>query len=174
MSLLTELADARRAFDFLANAGGVDATRIGVLGFSCGGAVAGRLVAEEKRIRALALWNAVAHSKLLAEKFAEWQGLGAGSFPIDLQGLALGERFVKDLEDVPDPVDGVRAFSGPVLVVNGTMDATVPASEAEAFSEAAGGRGERLVVEDGLHDFRRLDHVEAVLGRTADFFLEKL
>jgi len=176
MSLLTELADARCALGFLAKCEGVDASRIGVLGFSCGGAVAGRLVAEEKRVRALALWNAVAHVALLTGKFGEWgvgEG-GGGSFPVDLQGLPLGERFVRDLEAMPDPVDGVRAFGGSVLVVNGTMDGTVPPSEAEAFAEAAGGRAERLVVKDGLHAFARLEHVEAVLDRTTDFFAEKL
>src|SRR5690625_1207129 len=53
--------DAREAFDWLAAQDGVDDTRLGVVGFSLGGAIAANLAGSEARVQALALWSAAGH-----------------------------------------------------------------------------------------------------------------
>jgi hypothetical protein len=168
MSVLTELADALAAWEYLGRLRGVDPGRRALLGLSFGGAVAallsGGLAAEGRAPAGCALWSAVGD---LAGVFPRRLGLRGRprSFPLELEGHLLGRRFFADLARVPRPVEALGAADVPALVVHGGADQSVPVSQAREFHRRA--RRSRLVILPGYdHTFNHAAWERKVIGLT--------
>lgn len=74
MTFTTQVSDAQAAFDYLKGLGRVDASRLGVLGFSMGGGVAIKLAAHPANpVKSLALWSSTS-SRSLANIAAQSRG----------------------------------------------------------------------------------------------------
>jgi dipeptidyl aminopeptidase/acylaminoacyl peptidase len=179
MTVSTERADALAILDFFAALPEIDAERIGLLGLSLGGFVASCTLPARPQVRAAALWSAAALSprrwkdrvtpeaaRSLAER--DW---------MDWAGLRVSRRF---LDDLPrhDPYAEIARYGGPVLVVHGTDDATVPLEEAEGYVRALAGRqnaeSDHFYVDGGTHVFGNWDHRQAVYERTVRWFARNL
>jgi hypothetical protein len=169
MTISREIEDAAAALDFLAARAETDENRLGLLGLSMGGAVAASLAGKEPRLKALALWAAVAHLEPLCERLAtEFRGK-----ILDMNGWGLGLAFLDDLPNIK-PLESVRSYMGPSLVVHGANDETVPASHASDYRVALGGRCQLHLVAEADHTFSRLDWEAEAIGLTRDFFAAAL
>jgi len=173
---LTELADARAALDVLASRRGVDARRLGVVGLSMGGCVAGMLL-EDKRLLSAALWAAVADLGPILQTAAP---VGAKVLMrrkgyIERGAFKLGSRFIEDAEQV-DPLIGVACSCADILVIHGTADQTVPFEQAHMFEGAArsrvlpGARTELALISGASHTFDSVVHQDEVVSRTVAWF----
>ncbi len=174
MTVGGEITDALAALDYLAHRPEVDAERVAVLGLSLGGAVAACVAGREPSVAALVLWSAVADLQMIAARFlqpgSEPLRLPDGSY--ELGGLALGQSFVDTILH-HRPTDEVQRFGGPVLIVHGTEDQSVPLSHAELYAKVLGKQAEVHLIEGADHVFARVPwKAEAIevsagfLGRT--------
>lgn len=108
----TAVAESRAATAWLAAQQAVDATRIGVVGYSLGGFLALMTAAEEERLRVVAL-------------------AAAGDLPDRTPYAALVRGLV-------DPLRAARRLDGrPLLLVNGRRDTTTRPAQAERLFAAA-------------------------------------
>lgn len=104
--------EARIALRFLADHEGVDATRLGLIGYSLGSFLANVVAGEAPNVRALVL-------------------AASGDLP---EGLP----FESLVRAVVDPLRAIRRTAGrPTLMVNGRFDRTVRPSQAERLFAAA-------------------------------------
>ena len=148
MTISREIQDAQAAVRFLAGNVSVNPDRIGALGLSLGGCVAACLSGRE-HLQALVLWAAVAHPKRIFER--RFPELGTTDM-IDMQGWGLGRGFVEDSRNI-HPLEEVKKHAGPVLVMHGTKDESVPPSDAKEYCEAIGSRSQLKYVEGSDHTF---------------------
>jgi alpha-beta hydrolase superfamily lysophospholipase len=183
MSVLTELADALAAWEFLGAVEGMNPGRRGVLGFSHGGAVAsllsGGLAAEERAPRCCALWSAVADiHEIWRPRLAAARRARRGKrlrFPITVGGHRLGRVFMRDMDAAPRPDQAMGAAGIPTLIVQGTADAAVPVHQAKAFASAVGRRLATLKIMKGLdHTYERPEWEKKVIRMTRDWLRRKL
>ena len=108
----TAIAEARAAVTWLGAQAGIDAARIGVVGYSLGGFLALMTAAEEERLRVIAL-------------------AAAGDLPDRTPYAALVRGLV-------DPLRAAGRLDGrPLLLVNGRRDTTTRPAQAERLFAAA-------------------------------------
>ena len=172
MTCLSEVSDARAALTYLAGRDEVDAARIGILGLSMGGFVAASLLEGDDRPAACALWSAVCDFPSLIMKMAtEGAGAPLPDGRIDFGGDLVGPGFVPALGAL-HPLEGVRGFGGPILIVHGDADEAVPVEHAYQYREAAESRDAETafhIVAGGDHTYNSHAHEREVLGRTVEF-----
>lgn len=161
-TVLRGLDDAFRALMTLRRQPDVDEQRIGVVGYSLGGAYAVHLAASmPEPVRAVGLLAPVAYMEDVFLPFFDdthlEQGQEAGW--MDWMGWEVGNRFLRSLGDI----DPLRAFSDvccPAIVVHGDADAEVPPENGEAF-ERMGARAVRI---------RGGDHLFSSVARKTEAF----
>jgi dipeptidyl aminopeptidase/acylaminoacyl peptidase len=134
------------AVDFLTKAADVHDGRIGVAGFSYGGAIAARAAASDCRMRAVALiaTPADAIDQTRAEYAPYGRAAQIGAFAVYwIRGIDLhGER----------PVDYVGKIAPrPLLIVAGAEDTTVPMSETQSLLAAAREPKRFVLLPQGAH-----------------------
>ena len=181
MTLSQEISDAKVAFDFLARRRQVNSNRLGILGLSMGGCVAGCLLGLEPRIKSVALWSTPAHikdlfisniSKFEPEELARYKRRGYTEFG----AFVIGKAFLQDLNNI-DPLAGIAKSTAPILIVHGTEDQTVSLSESEALyrkAKARGVRTEKYIVKGADHTFNAVRWERRVIKRTASWFKQTL
>jgi len=182
MSILTELADALAAWEYLGRLPGVDPKRRALLGLSFGGAVAallaGGLAAERREPAGCVLWSAVGDpAELWRARLAGLKRRGRGRlrFPLERDGHQLGRRFFADLARAPRPVEALGASGVPALIVQGTADDAVPVAHARAFAAACGPKRAALRILAGYdHTFARSDRERQVIALTARWLRQNL
>lgn len=179
VTMSTERADAPAALDFFKSQPAVDASRLGLMGLSMGGFVTACTLGSRSDVKAAALWSAAAQSPRRWEERIEAGGREhlARRGWINRGGLQLSQAF---LDDLPrhDPYGEIARYRGPVLVIHGTADETVPLEEAQGYVRALaarpGGRSEHLYVEQGGHVFANWDHRQIVYKKTVEWFGREL
>lgn len=181
MTILTELQDARTALQFLMSQPEVDLEKIGLLGLSMGGCVAALLAGENPSIKSLVLWSAVAHpAKLFQSMLDNLPKVLADNqrWYIDYGGFAIGDKFFNVLPAV-QPLEVIASFKGPVLIIHGSNDLSVPLSSAREYRKVLNLRdgaqeAELDLIEDADHVFSRTNLTGQVIDRTVDWFLRTL
>jgi alpha/beta superfamily hydrolase len=168
MTISGEIADASAALDFLASHPQADPNRLALLGLSMGGCVAACLAGRDVRVRALVLWAAAAHPERLFNALAPEF---AGKELLDYSGWGLGRRFLEDLPNV-QPLNEVKGYAGPSLVIHGSNDQTVPPDDASDFRLALGGRCRRHLIQGADHVFSSLAWKSEVITLSREFLLE--
>lgn len=171
-TLQAHVADGLAAVDWLARSGRVDASRLGLVGWSMGGAVGAAVAARAgETLDAVALWapgtNMASAIALMfgAEKFKE--GLASGGAPVAVTlpwgaEIALKSGFFESLYAV-DPVAEITRYSGPLFVAVGTKDDVVypqPVSGQVLLDYHTG--EEELFVREMDHIFNAFAGVEQV------------
>ncbi len=170
MTVSREIEDAVAALDYLSSRPEVDSDRVGVLGLSLGGCVAACLAGRDDRVSALALWAAVAHPARIRERLASAFG---EDDVLDMEGWELGRAFLDDVLGV-EPLQEVRGYDGPSLVVHGTADESVPPSDASEYRLALGERCRLHMVEGADHVFSSRDFKSQVITLSREFLCETL
>ena len=137
----------------------IDASRIGLLGHSRGGATALLAASGDRRIGAVASMSAPSATDYLsAEEKETIRSRGYLVSPSSRTGqdLRIGRDWLDDLEAHRDRLDLLAAVSRigcPVLIVHGTGDRTVPVSCAEAIAAACPEKPTSLRIEGAGHTF---------------------
>ncbi len=136
-----EVSDAIAALQFLAEQPEVDASAMGVLGLSLGGAVAAIAAGRSRLVKAVVLWSAVARTALVGDivrsmsraTLANERGFSPTVF--DIGGLGVGEDFIESLGEF-DPLTEITKTAAPVLVIHGTHYQVVPPEHAALYCDA--------------------------------------
>ncbi|MBP2327785.1 pimeloyl-ACP methyl ester carboxylesterase [Kibdelosporangium banguiense] len=167
-----EIAEARsvvrsvRAFDV------VDPDRVGLVGMSMGGVVAGIVAAEEPGIRALCLWSPAAvapfevgggylKGRSLAAEIAE-----KGYF--DADGHRVSQALVDDIAGL-DVYGRSAGYGGPVRIIHGDKDDITPVEYARRYLEYYAGNAELEVVAGADHAWGTVPHRARLHQSTLDF-----
>jgi len=172
-----EISDGLTARAWLQAHTAVDPARIGVCGISVGGAVAACLAGRMQDVPALVLWAPVGDPARVFSQAGGGSGSGFAPTPVeaglDIGGLIVGQGMIADVMRVR-PVDEARGHSGPVLVIHGTADQTVPPYNGEMYKEALGERCTLVWIEGADHTFSRTWWEQEVIQRTVAHFQAQL
>ena len=164
---LEEPQDLAAALDFLTRRG---YERIGVFGFSLGGATALRRAAEDGRINALVTYAAFSDLRTLGEEaYAHLPGLN--KILVSLMTLWAGLWFGQSVDDA-SPLAAAEGLKIPVLLVHTRGDEVIPFRHAERLARALGAnpRARFLFLDRGQHG--ELD--AALQSEIRKFFRENL
>jgi alpha/beta superfamily hydrolase len=156
-----EIDDALEALRLVRGRKDVQSDRIGLLGYSLGGAIAASAArTSNSGIRCLVLWAPVADPKLVFNAQATPEiVLDFGRRLIhDYYGNAVSQNFLDELFAFK-PLEHVRSYSGPALIMHGDEDNSVSPDNALLYEEALSGRGDV-----DLHMVRGAGHAFAGLG----------
>jgi len=162
-----EISDALAALRFVRERKDVRGDRIGLLGNSLGGAIAASVAGmQEAEIRCLVLWSPVADPRQVFDAKATPEIVqNLGKRPIhDYHGNALSQKFIDELFAFK-PLERVRSYSGPALIMHGDADKSVSPDNALLYEEVLSGRGP---VE--LHMIRGSGHTFASIAWEAELF----
>lgn len=155
--------------------------RLGLLGHSRGGATCLLAAAAASRVRALVTWSAIASLERYVEAYGDAWDAGEVVEIVNArtgQNMPLRRNVLDDLRAHADRRDLLLAASSlhvPWLIVHGTVDESVPFSDATHLAEAAGERASVMAVEGAGHTFGARhpfggtnDRLERVIERSAD------
>jgi hypothetical protein len=162
--------DAAAALAFLRGQPDVDRSRVAIVGMSLGGLVAALVAGAEPDLRAVVLWAGVAHNGsrteawLTPERAAQMRERGY----YDNGGTPMSLAYFEQLRDLDGPAVIVRS-SGPVLVLHGTADSSVPVEDGHRYKEVLADRAELVLLDGADHLFSTLAWEEEVLDRTSRF-----
>lgn len=133
-TLSGQIKDALAALDFLQTEKSIDRTRIALVGWSQGGAVAATVAGRTKRpLKAVALWNPLVSPAGTIEATFGVEvvkaGLASGGQSITVKlpwgsEVALRTAYFEDLFTI-DPVAELAKYRGPVFVAVGTKDTLI-------------------------------------------------
>jgi dipeptidyl aminopeptidase/acylaminoacyl peptidase len=143
-----ERDDLKRALDFLEQRG---ASRVGVFGFSLGGAVALLTGAEDPRIRAIAAYAPFADLRALGHELYRWMWVARYPF---VEAMLLWSRVLLGADiSRPTPIDAAARLAVPVLLVHSRADEQISFHHAERLRDALAGnaRAEFDFMERGRH-----------------------
>lgn len=175
--------DTKEALDWLAQQDGVDAERLGLVGFSLGGAIASSVAGQDERVKALVLWSAAGNlassqSDLYDEYYEQAMREGSvnvdlGFRTVDLSPAYFESRFANF------PLHDVRSYTGPLLIIHGEEDTSVPLATTREYLQNAGSRDITLRTLPGAdHIFNVLtddqSDAEQVIELTLDWVDERL
>lgn len=168
---ISGLDDAYAALDALCRQPAVDASRLGVVGFSLGGALACEMAARIPSILALVLLAPVAFPQVVFRTFftdehlkqADQQGW------MDWLGWAVGNSYLPSLSSL-HPLAALAHSRTATLVLHGTNDREVPIKNAEAY-EACGATLQRL--DGGDHQFASVFLQEEAIHNAKTWFQKR-
>jgi len=176
MTVSREIEDALQALHAMRAEPTVDAGRVGLIGLSLGGLVAACTAARDGDVKALVLWSAVADmGEIVRERWEMPSEPGAGGREYYEHGShEIGAEFLRDAMRVK-PLEEIAAYDGPVLVVHGDADQSVPLDHAHRYTRAIpSDQAQLIVVEGGDHTFSTVALEKKVIGATAAFLKERL
>lgn len=130
---LRERRDLSRALDFLATRG---FHRVGVFGFSLGGAVALMTAAEDGRIGAVAAYAPFADLESLGRELYVW--LGPLRYPLVRLMTLWGRLFLGGDLTRPSPLSAARRLRTAVFLIHSREDEQIPFAHAERLRAALG------------------------------------
>jgi hypothetical protein len=170
MTVSREIADVRAALGYLCSRPEVDASRVGVLGLSMGGCVAACLAGREARVKALVLWAALAHPGRIFERlFPEFGDREV----FDMNGWDVGRAFLEDARTL-HPLEEIKRYAGPALIVHGSRDESVPPSDADDYRAVLGERSKLHLVEGADHVFSSFAWKGQAIALSRDFLTQAL
>ena len=179
VTLHGEIADAGAAIEYFRRYRGIDPERIGLLGFSLGGAVAA-CVAASARAQALVLWAALAHPDHL-RNLAESQSIpiAGGEGTREYKGHVVSPRFLDDLEKA-GPLTSIARSQQPTLIIHPEKDEYLSLSQAEDYFQAAGREAparpekEKVIIPGADHTFTSVAWEREVIEHTVAWFRKYL
>lgn len=152
----TAVSDANAAFNYLANLEEVDATRIGVMGWSQGGTIAMLAAAQNRSFQSVLTW-AGAPDMSLGDFEEEHEVAKEEGFFLREFGWRTPLRFSLQWYDDVANTDVLEMFSysdAPVLAINGSADDVVLPINAALIVEASANPASRqLILEGADHTF---------------------
>jgi pimeloyl-ACP methyl ester carboxylesterase len=176
-ALLPETAGVMASQGMMALQGrqrGIDPARLGLLGLSLGGCVSACVAGRHPQVvKALALWSAAAHPERFWNADAE-KSLAGREF-VDWGGNLIGRAFLEEARaGVIRPLAEIAHYSGPVLIVHGEKDASVPLESAQEYAAAVPGRKAVHIIAGADHVYSSFPWESEVIRLTREWFQETL
>jgi dipeptidyl aminopeptidase/acylaminoacyl peptidase len=143
----------------LPHADRMDLERLAILGHSRGGVTALLTAGSDPRVKATVSLSAPSSTASLLDH--DKQAICERGYIVSPssrtgQDLRIGRAWLDDLEQNAEKLDllaAVGRIDGPLLIVHGTADASVPADCAHAIAGACGGEPEVLLIDGAGHTF---------------------
>ena len=146
-----------------------DITKIGLYGFSLGGAVA--LMANNKNVKAIVTDSAYARlDDIVKHMYSIFFIL---KYPLAYLTKLYGILFLKiNIEDV-NPVDNMKNIKAPILLIHAEKDSQIPVEEAYLLHDA-NKKAELWIVKNADHGMAHSINSEEYEKKVLDFFRENL
>jgi pimeloyl-ACP methyl ester carboxylesterase len=175
VTITGEIAETRAVVQAVRTLDFVDPDRIGLVGMSMGGVVAGIVAAEEPGISALCLWSpaAVAPSEI-GSGYLRGRSLTAeieekGYF--DADGHRMSPALVEDIAGL-DVYGRSSGYAGPVHILHGDKDDIAPLEYVRRYLDCYDGNAHLEVVEGADHAWGSVPH-RTTLHRSTQRFLRR-
>jgi uncharacterized protein len=181
MTIGGEISDAIRSIDVLAAMEGVDAERIGVLGLSMGGGVAASVSGQDSRVKSTILWAPLSDDppdmlQYMLGAYHERPNLESEDF-IDFRGgNTVGKAFFDELPEIK-PSQWIQQFTGPLLIIHGEADETVPVIYGHryyALTKDRAARTELITIPEADHTFNAKVWEDEVISASVVWFQQTL
>lgn len=174
MTLSREVQEAHAIRDYAAQLPYVDEKRLGLLGLSLGGAVASIVAGDLlQQVRALSLWAPAGMLKEVFDNILQQADPYGEDGRLDIWGNLLGPQAKLEVPNW-DIYERARPYRGPVLLIHGESDATVPPEASQRYRQIYGKNADLVIIPEGDHTFNKVKWEAEVLRRTATFFRDKL
>jgi dipeptidyl aminopeptidase/acylaminoacyl peptidase len=179
LSIRSQILDSLEALKFLARQKQVNSRRIALIGMSLGAAIAGYVVARERRkIRSLVLWAPVAEGAGILDDLATPEAVAslAQMGVTDYGANLVGVEFIRQFAEMK-PLREVVKSNCPVLLVHGGDDQTVPAEHTEMYERALRSPKrivKKVIVPGADHTFNKHVWEARVIRETVDWLGETL
>lgn len=155
------------ALDWLNLQAVTDPRRIAVIGHSVGAAAALLSASRRTDIAAVVSIAAFAHPESIMRRFLATKRIPF--LPFGWYALRYVERVIGHRFSAIAPENTIRCARCPILLVHGTEDETVPASDAEHLAARSDGRAQLLLMRGHHEGFEDIDEgVRAVLAFLAE------
>ncbi|UUU19418.1 alpha/beta hydrolase family protein [Streptomyces sp. DSM 40750] len=177
VTITGEIAETRailqavRALDF------VDPDRIGLVGMSMGGVVAGITAAEEPGISALCLWSPAAVAPFeIGRGYLKGRSFApeiAEKGYIDADGHRMSPALVEDIAGL-DVYGRSSVYTGPVHILHGDKDDVAPLEYVRRYLDHYNGNADLEIVEGADHAWGSIPHRTALHQSTLRFLRRHL
>ena len=137
---------------------------------SLGGLVAALVAGAQPDLRGVVLWAGVAHNGSRTDAWLTPERadhLRAHGY-YDNGGTSMSLAFFEELRDL-DGAAAIVRHPGPVLILHGTADVSVPVEDGHRYKEVLGERADLVLLDGADHLFGTLAWEEEVLDRTSRF-----
>ncbi|MFB4280319.1 alpha/beta hydrolase family protein [Nonomuraea sp. MTCD27] len=177
VTITGEIAETRSVVRAVRGSDFADPDRIGLVGMSMGGVVAGIVAAEEPGVRAACLWSPAAVAPFeVGAGHLKGRDIGAeigerGYF--DADGHRMSPALVADIAGL-DVYGRSRPYTGPVRIIHGDRDDIAPVSYARRYLDHYDGNAELEVVEGADHGWSTVPHRSRLHRSTLRFLLKTL
>ena len=172
-SITGQVKDALKGLEFLINQEEIDASSIGILGRSLGGAIAVMTAKQFGSIKSLALWAPVFSTKPWERELA----LLNKQEPIIFNGELIGRAFLKDLFNMQLGSDLLTLNEVPLLHIHGDQDFIVNSEHKKNYQTCRmNAEAETLFLnlEKCDHEFSDVEERNKAISSTVAWFQETL
>jgi alpha/beta superfamily hydrolase len=174
MTLGTEIAEANNILDYVENLKFVDKSKIGILGFSMGGAIASVIAGDRKdEINTLCLWSPAGNmdkiilsDTYVGDKLDDF--LKNGNF--DVEGLLLGKNFIEDIKDIKI-YDRAACYEKESIIIHGNQDEVVPLAASKKYLEIYGEKSKLNIIDGANHIYEKNSWEREVIVITKNYFV---
>ncbi len=173
MTLRTEIEDANNILDYVKNLDFIDKERIGIMGFSMGGAIASIIAGDRKdEINTLCLWSPagtmdkiILSNAYVGDKLEEF--IQTGNF--DVEGLLLGKKFIDDIKNIKI-YDRAANYENKSIIIHGNKDEVVPLKASQKYMEIYRNNSKLEIIEGANHIYEKNSWELEVIGITENYF----
>ncbi|GAA3829138.1 alpha/beta hydrolase family protein [Streptomyces phyllanthi] len=175
VTITGEIAETRSVLRTVRTLDFVDPDRIGLVGMSMGGVVAGIVAAEEPGIAALCLWSPAAVAPFeIGKGFLKGRDIAAeveekGYF--DADGHRMSSALAEDIAGL-DVYGRSSGYPGPVNILHGDKDDIAPLAYARRYLDHYDGNAHLEIVEGADHAWATVPH-RTTLHRSTLRFLRR-
>jgi len=181
MTLESEISDALLACTFIESQPSLDASRLGFIGKSLGGAVAVMTANRYKNVKSIALWAPVFSAQQWKK---EWEKAKlkmekkvAADEAIRINGEIAGEGFVKEMFAMQLDKELAEIESVPLMHIHGEGDTIVGVEHAELFRKhrhQSKGHSHFIRMPHADHDFSIIEMQRQAIEETCQWFKKTL
>jgi dienelactone hydrolase len=176
-SFASAVSDTSSVTAWAATVRGIDADRIGLLGWSQGGTLAILAAKSNPVYKAVGLWAAALDLSGMITPEMRSEAAATGKTLLDLgfrPPLNLGKQWIDEVDNT-GILAAVPLIPAPLYVLAGSKDESVPPQNSRDIAAAAKNGASRLEIIDGFdHTFGAfsgdLTNFNVVCGKTADWF----
>lgn len=172
MTLGREIEEGKAILRFVRQMEGIDPERVFLCGFSMGGVVATHVAASMPDfVRGLCLWAPAGNMREIAEECFR-TGIPLPDSGVDLEGIALGRPFYEEFKEW-DLYEGISSYAGPVLILHGDRDETVPPVWGRRYLQVYGASARFYSIRGADHVFSRIPWREELFSESIAFLQKR-